>query len=217
MQILAHRGWWKDPTEKNSEVAFRRAFESNYGVETDVRDLNGELVISHDPPTLGAMTLEAFLDLYQSFTGRPKLALNVKADGLANALQAQLAARGIENYFVFDMSVPDSLHYFRLGMPVFTRRSEYETESPLDGPAAGFWLDSFTGAADISMMATAIVEPKGTALVSPELHRRPHMSAWITWRAHGSDVDDRVALCTDFPGEADLFFNSPVSAEEISV
>jgi glycerophosphoryl diester phosphodiesterase len=50
-RILAHRGYWLEPGEKNSLSAFRRAFEGGFGIETDIRDLDGELVVSHDPPT----------------------------------------------------------------------------------------------------------------------------------------------------------------------
>ena len=63
MELLAHRGFWRTPAEKNAEAAFRRAFDAGYGIETDVRDRLGELVVSHDPATGGEMTLAAFLAL----------------------------------------------------------------------------------------------------------------------------------------------------------
>ena len=43
------------------------------------------------------------------------------------------------------MSVPDSLHYLRAGLPVFVRLSEYEPETALLHHAAGVWLDAFEG------------------------------------------------------------------------
>ena len=49
-QIIAHRGYWCCEKEQNSERAFRKALSGGYGIETDVRDLNGEIVISHAPP-----------------------------------------------------------------------------------------------------------------------------------------------------------------------
>ena len=50
MKILAHRGFWADEEEKNTLSAFGKAFDSGFGIETDIRDRNGELVISHNPP-----------------------------------------------------------------------------------------------------------------------------------------------------------------------
>ena len=215
MEILAHRGWWLQPGDKNSKAAFERALAAGYGIETDVRDCDGELVISHDMPRRASaeplMTIAAFLDLYTSYPGRPTLALNVKADGLHEPVQAALTARAITSYFVFDMSVPDTLGWLRRDMPVFTRRSEFETGSSLDGRARGFWLDSFetpyVRAADI---AATIKAGKRAAIVSPELHGKPHLEAWAEWGGVLASLTaverGNVLLCTDFPGEAESYF-----------
>lgn len=48
MIVLSHRGYWKNSLEKNKFVAFERSFSMGFGTETDIRDFNGELVISHD-------------------------------------------------------------------------------------------------------------------------------------------------------------------------
>ena len=61
MQILAHRGRWRSPSEKNSEGAFRAALSAGYGIETDIRDFDGRLVISHDPARADAMDLDLSL------------------------------------------------------------------------------------------------------------------------------------------------------------
>ena len=50
--ILAHRGLWFCEEEKNSSNALFKALDLGFGIETDVRDLCGELIISHDPPML---------------------------------------------------------------------------------------------------------------------------------------------------------------------
>ena len=46
MKIISHRGFWKESKEKNSEAAFKRSFENGFGLETDIRDYNGDLVVS---------------------------------------------------------------------------------------------------------------------------------------------------------------------------
>lgn len=209
MILLAHRGHWKHRNERNTAKAFSAAFERGYGIETDVRDLGGELVIAHDPPVSPELTLAQFLDLHAAYPGDLTLALNIKADGLAVPLKAMLAERGVKNYFVFDMSVPDSLSYFRAGMPVFTRRSEHETGSTLDSQADGLWLDWFgeghTPAAEVNRY---IDSGKRVAMVSPELHGRKPDAAWADWRAAGCATRRSGAflLCTDLCEEAEDYF-----------
>jgi glycerophosphoryl diester phosphodiesterase len=211
LEILAHRGWWHQPEEKNSRTALARAFAAGYGVETDLRDCAGEIVVSHDMPQPGAMTFDELLDLYLSYPTRPTLALNVKADGMAETIAGRLAARGITQYFVFDMSVPDTLGYLAQGMTVFTRHSEYETGSSLDARAAGIWLDAFEQPFVITDDIDRVLGcGQVAALVSPELHRKPHEDAWRAWRdALAARTDDaRVMLCTDLPDRAQSYFTA---------
>lgn len=215
MNILSHRGWWTSPAEKNTTAALHRALAAGFGVETDIRDCDGALVISHDMPRSGQsqplLTVEEFLDLYSSIETPQTLALNIKSDGLADALAETLGLRGVTNYFLFDMSVPDTLSYLTKGMTVFTRRSEYETGSLLDVRAQGYWLDAFeTPYVDPQTVLQTVQGGKKVALVSPELHRRPHLEAWSAWRRALRSLSvteqDLVSLCTDFPDEACTFY-----------
>ena len=45
IEILAHRGFWKREGEKNTKVAFERAFDNGFGIETDLRDVKGEIIV----------------------------------------------------------------------------------------------------------------------------------------------------------------------------
>ncbi len=47
MELLAHRGYWSNGIPGNSPEALKRALECGYGIESDVRDYDGTLVISH--------------------------------------------------------------------------------------------------------------------------------------------------------------------------
>lgn len=209
MIILAHRGWWLEPSEKNSRQALTRAFDAGFGVETDLRDLDGEVVVSHDPPTgRGHMTLVDLLELYKQAGEPGALALNIKADGLQKPLAEALKKTGVSNYFVFDMSVPDGLVYLRHGLVAFTRRSEYETAPSFLDQAAGIWVDAFDGdwvqGDDLAQLSQG---GKALALVSPELHGRAHQATWETWKAGASRAQGPLMLCTDYPDAADAVFN----------
>jgi hypothetical protein len=207
MQFLAHRGQWQAPAEKNTRAAFLRAWEHGYGIETDVRDRLGTSVIAHDPPDDAAMTLLDFLRDRASHAPKTPLALNIKADGLAADLRRLVATADSGDLFVFDMSVPDTLHYLRAGLPVFVRLSEYEPQSVLLDRAAGVWLDAFESDWwEADMLRGLTGRGKQVAIVSPELHRRPHEAVWQKIGSVEPAVMDRLLLCTDFPDLAERFF-----------
>jgi len=203
MIILSHRGYWLEAAEKNTPTAFLRSFELGFGTETDVRDLAGELVISHDPPKGGEMSLAAYLR--QPGAASLPQAINVKADGLARLIAQAMREAGATNWFVFDMSVPDTLMQLKEGNPVFIRMSEYEPEPPLLEQAAGVWLDAFEGRWwDCALIERIVQRGKQVCIVSPELHKRPHLATWEALRPLAGLAG--VMLCTDVPEAAQAFF-----------
>ncbi len=205
MIILSHRGYWRDGGEKNQPVAFQRSFDLGFGTETDIRDRAGELVISHDMADASAMLLASLLDILNG-RGLP-LALNIKSDGLARALQTQLRDWGASNWFTFDMSVPEAVVQIRLGLPVFTRASEYERRPALYDQAIGVWVDGFVSdwftEADI---AGFLHDGKRVAIVSSELHGRCHLALWARLLASQNKDNPELMLCTDLPEDACSFF-----------
>jgi hypothetical protein len=206
MIILSHRGYWLEPSEKNTELAFKRSFTLGYGTETDVRDYAGTLVISHDPPVGGELTLDAFLQLDD--TDLP-LALNIKSDGLAEPIADAMRAAGRTNWFVFDMSVPDTRAQLAAGNPMYTRLSEYETTPALLDHAAGVWCDAFTSDEErIAPIRHLANTGHRVCVVSPELHGRPHEPFWAALREAGLSASEHVSLCTDLPEVATAFFRS---------
>lgn len=216
MIILAHRGLWEEPAEKNSLEALFRALGEGFGIETDIRDLNGQLVISHDPPLADALPLAAFLDAYCRVPVLGPLALNVKADGLQGMLAEALDSRriGPDCYFVFDMSIPDTLGYLRHQMPCFTRKSEFEPEPAFIDQAGGIWLDCFQEDwINASEILGHVAAGRRVALVSPELHGRDRYNAWAEWRngyrsLGQGGMGDRLMICTDHPREAKAYFDA---------
>lgn len=207
MKLLCHRGHWTKRENQNSLEAFERAISHGYGIETDIRDCDGELVISHDAPLkLGSVTLSDFLKKYSVSDVKPMLALNIKADGLHEKLKSALEAYGVVNYFVFDMSVPDTLGYMRLDMPFAVRLSEFEDGGQLLAKAKYVWLDAFESEwYSVELIEKLIAQGKNVAIVSPELHKRSHSALWMKLKnIHGME---QLYLCTDLINEAEVVFN----------
>ncbi len=205
MIVLSHRGYWKEPAEKNRPEAFERSFDLGFGTETDVRDLRGELMIAHDMPTGAEVTLVQFLAILNR-RDLP-LAMNIKADGLARSLDAQMRAHGLTQWFTFDMSVPEMVVQLGLGLPVFTRASEYEQPPACYDRAVGVWLDAFRSEWYAARDVEAFLrDGKRVCIVSPELHRRPHQGLWAMLRDAGLDRHDGLMLCSDVPEDAVRYF-----------
>jgi len=208
MEIISHRGLWSNPLQKNSVMAFKRSFELGYGTETDIRDLDGTIVMSHDMPTTSArpMTLDAFLALYSSY--EPKtLALNVKADGLQEVVRSLLNKHKIENYVLFDMSVPDMVRTADQGLKFVTRLSEYETDLPFSNQSSGVWVDEFSEEwVSSEVLLQLSTTQQRVFIVSPELHKREHISRWNSMKSDGIHRRENIVLCTDYPEEANRFY-----------
>ena len=206
MNIISHRGYWLESAEKNITLSFERSFRLGFGTETDIRDYNGELVISHDIPTASSITIDDFFKLYNS-QSNSLLALNIKSDGLQSLLKNKLEEFNIKNYFVFDMSVPDTTAYIKNGIKFFSRQSEYEKEPIFYNQAEGVWLDSFNEQwFDLDLILKHIDNGKKVAIVSSELHGRDHIGLWKFIMDNNLVEKNELILCTDFPELAFKYF-----------
>jgi glycerophosphoryl diester phosphodiesterase len=207
MEIISHRGYWFKNSEKNSDAAFQRSFSLNFGTETDIRDFDGELVISHDVANKNCITIEKFFEIYKSINIQSSLALNIKSDGLQNLLKKSLKQNKINNYFVFDMSIPDTIMYLKEGMNVFIRQSEYERGESFYERSTGIWLDAFkTTWYSEELVKKHLNNGKKVAIVSSELHKREYLHHWTILKSWKIINDDNLILCTDLPEKATKFF-----------
>lgn len=203
MQVLAHRGLWLSATEKNTTKALKRGFDAGFGAETDVRDNDGQLVIAHDMPRANALPFDTYRSLLDEHAQAPLTqALNVKADGLADAIAH--AMRGVRHpWFVFDMSVPDTVQQLRAGNPVYVRMSEHEPfPETLRQRVKGVWLDAFDSTwYRAELVSQLLGQGLQVCVVSPELHRRDdHLALWQALRDLRQHAG--LSLCTDWPHEA---------------
>lgn len=168
-----------------------------------------QLVISHDPADTECLKFDDFLTLYKKYSTNLPLALNIKADGLQYLLKELLQKYEISNYFVFDMSVPDTLIYLDLGFKVFTRQSEFEPNPAFYERASGIWLDEFySHFINKNLIKTHLENNKTICIVSPELHKREYLKKWQEYKNIIKDLNsNNIMLCTDYPDKAKEFFN----------
>ena len=207
MKIISHRGYWLADKEKNTDVAFKRSFALGFGTETDVRDFDSKLVISHDVAVGGEILFNDFLEMAASANASSQLtlAINIKSDGLAVDIARAIAEFPTLDCFVFDMSVPDMNGYFSLDIPVFTRMSEVERQPVWLEKSSGIWLDSFAFAwFNAYDVADLLEKEKRVCVVSPELHGRSEDEIWPLLQSLSSF--NNLILCTDKPEKASKYF-----------
>lgn len=213
MKIVAHRGFWLSKKEQNSLKAIKRAIINGYGIEIDVRDRLGEIVISHDPAKRNALTLKKVLAECAKLADFRKVvfAINIKSAGLNKMLFSLLKKYQIlRNSFVFDMSIPDHCNFvkFTKSVPSAVRHSDIEKEWPLYRESSWVWLDEMKkGWIDEKAILLHYRRGKKVCIVSPELHKRNFNSAWNKYLKLPSKIRDSIALCTDYPKQAEVFFN----------
>lgn len=209
IQILCHRGFWNTAEEQNTMRSFKLAFENGFGIETDIRDQGSELVISHDLPSNNKMpTLSNMLDLYCNMSNnRNHLAINIKADGIAEDVLKCLKLYEIENYFTFDMSIPETIRYKELGVKYFARLSEFEEDSSLGRFSSGVWLDAFKrNWYNDTHILKILANYKKICFVSFELHGRDFQDQWSMIK--NTPFKGTHMLCTDKPIQAKEYFTS---------
>ena len=205
-RIVAHRGAWsKELLVPNSQDALLAALDAGFSIETDLRDRNGTVVVSHDPTTDdSALTLRQFLAQISGVTLSRDLvlALNIKSDGLNSIMKDELRIlQGIPHFF-FDMSTPELVKYAKAGLSVGLRRSEFETLAPqlsICSEPSAVWVDGF----DSDWWKTSELLELGAGkrvvvLVSPELHGREPAQVWKIF-ADEFHKNPNLYICTDYP------------------
>ena len=202
MKYIAHRGLWRNKKEQNTLLGFKRALDLGFGIELDVRDKNGKLIVSHDPSySLEVLLFQEILELAKGYDS--VLAINVKSDGILTNLKSALAGFQGDRFFLFDMSIPETIGYLKSGLPTYMRLSEYESYCELHQASDGIWLDAFkkdwwVGASEIFR------SEKNICVVSPELHGRDELEAWSFLKR--LDSNSNLYICTDHPDRAKEFF-----------
>lgn len=206
MQIISHRGLWYDfAKENNKKIAFERSFDKGFGTETDLRDVCGKIIISHNMPVGNEITFTELLDI---MNGRNlPLALNIKADGMVDEIRQILDYYNHTNYFTFDMSIPDMVVQMSKNICVYTGCSDILNPPVLLEKAQGIWLDSFYSEwFEEKNVTDFLYKGKKVCIVSADLHKREVSEQWNKIKKFSCLNNDNLMLCTNEPEQAINFF-----------
>ena len=197
MKILAHRGFWRNEEEQNTIVAFERAIKNGFGIETDIRDFNGDIYILHDVSIeVPQMRLEELLEMLDDETF---LALNVKSCGLHFRLKKLLSRYNVPNYFLFDHAIPDLKVQVEAGLKCYQRFSKYEPYIDILS-CPGVWFDDLWNNLNFSLLKDLPKTCQKFAIVSPELHGSEVDQNFLeNLRLIEEDYEVELIICTDKP------------------
>lgn len=207
ISIIAHRGLWKNKYQQNTIKSLVNAMSNGFGIEFDVRDAFGEIVISHDYAK-SSKKIEFFKNLilkYKKLNLKSTLAINIKSDGLSGKIKKILKVNKVSNYFVFDMSFPEKIMYKKKGLNFFNRMSEFERNSKFDLYSKGLWIDCFKRIWYNKEIIKKI-KYNNLCFVSPELHRRKNYKR-LWYFLKKLKIKKNLSVCTDYPIKARKFFN----------
>jgi len=142
------------------------------GIEVDIRDYDGELLLTHDPFTQGER-LEDLLAVYD----HALIILNVKCDGLEGQILDLVKKYDIQDYFFLDVANPTLVRLANQGVhQIAARFSEYEpVESALAlaGKVDWVWVDCFSKLPLTEETYAQLKEHFNICLVSPEMQGFP--------------------------------------------
>lgn len=172
---------------------------TRFGIEIDIRSYDKELILHHDPFIM-AESFKNWLSYYKHQT----LILNIKEEGLEDAILDLISAHQIQDYFFLDLSFPFLVKKSNQGLTkIAARLSEFEsieTVLALKNRIEWVWIDCFT---HYPLTPDVYQKLKSThlklCLVSPELVRgdKNEIREVISFLKNNSYSID--AVCTKHP------------------
>lgn len=167
-----------------------------FGVELDLRDYDGKIVVQHDPWKGG----ESFEDYLRHFHHR-FLILNVKSEGIEERVLELVTRQGLRDFFFLDLSFPALVKLSRKGeRRIAVRFSEHEpVEScfALQGRVSWVWVDCFTDYPPLGPWRDQLLQNFQLCLVAPELQGRPPLPPEKI--AELRSLYQPAAVCTKYP------------------
>ncbi|MDB9746535.1 hypothetical protein OAB07_00500 [Candidatus Pelagibacter sp.] len=117
----------------------------SFGVEIDVRSINKKLILNHEP-FQNAVLLDTFLKKFN----HKFLILNVKEEGIENAILNCVKKNKVKNYFLLDVTIPKIFQFIKNKKKsnFCLRISKFEKLGDLNffnRNIEWIWIDTFDG------------------------------------------------------------------------
>ncbi len=150
---------------------------TEFGVEVDIRDYYGELVLDHDPFIHTGSGSESFEDYLKNYK-HSFIILNIKSERLEYKVLELLKKYSVTNYFFLDSSFPMMVSLSKEGEKnIAVRYSEYEsiyTVTRVSGMFNWVWADCFTKfPLNHYIFQLMKINEFKVCVVSPELQGQP--------------------------------------------
>jgi len=145
---------------------------NQFGIEIDIRDQGGNLVVVHDPFKKGAK-LDQFLRSYK----HKILIANIKSERIEEKVIELFRKHKVKNYFFLDSSFPKIIDLIKKKFnKIAIRVSHYEgmySAKKLKGKAKWIWYDTFNGLPSNLKELTYLKKKLKykICIVCPELHK----------------------------------------------
>lgn len=173
-----------------------RTVPQSMGVELDLRDYAGKIVLQHDAFKGG--------DIFEDFLKRYKhglMVLNIKTEGIEEMVLDLVKKYKVSDYFFLDVSFPALIRLVRKGEnKIAGRFSEYEPLEQclaLKDKVKWVWVDCFTKLPLDDASYKTLKQHFKLCLVSPELQQHPKEKiAEFKKQLRNFPVD---AVCTKYP------------------
>lgn len=166
------------------------------GVELDLREAGGKIILQHDPGKTGEL-FEDYLKEYH----HGLMILNIKTEGIEEAVLEMVKKHQIKNYFFLDTAFPAMMKLIRKGeRRIAMRFSEHEPAEAclaMKGQVEWVWVDCFTRLPFTPENYAQLKPYFKFCLVSPELQQHPKENIQQFKKELKNYPMD--AICTKFP------------------
>jgi hypothetical protein len=177
--LIAHGGLHNSSYQRNSIEALELALVKGYGISTEIRLFEDELVIQNETFNK-PLPLSLLLTIWEKTTDL-ELALKVKMDGLAPMLNEVFSQYSLRNdFFFYGMSTTEELIYENNLLPLAYGLSEREPIIRFKSLPSRIWLDSL-----MPMELLAVLSEEGrekvlkqTYFLSSEIYKKDPTTLW---------------------------------------
>jgi glycerophosphoryl diester phosphodiesterase len=214
MEILSHRGIGFGEKE-NSLESFKKALDSGFGLEIDIRlGVNGKVVISHDPPAADTLTWENAWPVLSGAQHTVAVHLKEQSEAVWKPVCESIASK--RNFFLFDPTTEtakaikkafkDAKLAFSVGEEHFAP-TIYLLDEVLTLPDCDYiWWDEWSVPGAVynrEQLDKIRAYGKKIYVISPELHKATnpaHQQADLPELCWKQLLEFKVdGICTDLP------------------